>query len=146
MDPEKAKIKPPTTYKEQVEILKNRNLLIENPINAEKTLQRINYYRLTAYGLTLKDTFHTDEYINGATFSKILSLYEFDRRLRLLLMGALETIEIAMRTNISYEMAHKFGSLGYKDKENFINEKYHHDFLNEPENLIIRSRKGELFY
>ncbi|WP_084552499.1 MULTISPECIES: Abi family protein [Bacillaceae] len=33
----------------------------------------------------------------------MLSLYEFDRRLRLLLLGALEKIEIAFRTHFSYE-------------------------------------------
>ncbi|MCM3655339.1 hypothetical protein [Metabacillus litoralis] len=57
MDPEKdkSKVKPPKTYKEQVELYKSRNLYIEDSEYAEKTLQRINYYRLSAYGLTLKD-------------------------------------------------------------------------------------------
>ena len=46
MDPEKdnSKVKPPKTYKEQVELYKSRNLHIENSEYAEKTLQRINYY------------------------------------------------------------------------------------------------------
>jgi abortive infection bacteriophage resistance protein len=147
LDPEKnkPKIKPPTTFSEQVELYKRRNLHIENSENTENTLQRINYYRLTAYGLTLKDPLNKDQYISGSSFNKMLSLYEFDRRLRLLLMGVLETIEIALRTHISYEIAHKFGPLGYKDKENFINEKYHKEFINELETLINRSRKGELF-
>lgn len=142
---DKAKVKPPTTYKEQAELLKSRNLYIENSENAEKVLQRINYYRLTAYGLTLKDPLNKDQYINGSSFNKMLSLYEFDRKLRLLLLGVLETIEIAFRTHISYETAHKFGPLGYKDKENFINEKFHQDSLDEMETLISKSRKGELF-
>jgi abortive infection bacteriophage resistance protein len=147
MDSEKnnSKVKPPKTYKEQVEIYKSRNLYIEDSELAEKVLQRINYYRLTAYGLTLKDPINKDQYMSGSSFSKILSLYEFDRRLRLLLLGVLETIEIAFRTHISYEMAHKFGPLGYKNKEHFINEKFHQDFLNEMETLIKKSRKGELF-
>ena len=75
----------------------------------------------------------------------MLALYEFDRRLRLLLLGVLETIEKALRTHISYEMAHKFGPLGYKDKENFINEKYYQESIEELEKLISKSRKGELF-
>ncbi|MBZ5753223.1 Abi family protein [Metabacillus rhizolycopersici] len=58
-------------------------------------LRRINYYRLVAYELTLKDPINKDQYISGSSFNKLLSLYEFDRRIRLLLFGVLETIEIA---------------------------------------------------
>lgn len=147
MDAEKdnSKIKPATTFKEQVELYKTRNLYINDSETAEQTLHRINYYRLTAYGLTLKDPSDKEQYNNGASFHKMLSLYEFDRRLRLLLLGVLETIEIAFRTHISYEIAHKFGPLGYKDKENFINEKFHKECLDELEILISKSRKGELF-
>jgi abortive infection bacteriophage resistance protein len=56
MNPEKDKPtgKLPTTYKEQVELFRNKNLYVENSENTEKSLQRINYYCLSAYGLTLK--------------------------------------------------------------------------------------------
>nr|WP_295975492.1 Abi family protein [uncultured Bacillus sp.] len=147
MNPEKDqfKVKPPKTYKEQVELYKSRNLHIEDSEYAEKILQRVNYYRLSAYGLTMKDPVIKNQYIQGASFKKMLSLYEFDRRLRLLLLGVLETIEIALRTHISYEVAHKFGPLGYKDKENFINEKFHQESMKELDSLINKSRKGELF-
>ncbi|MFT8319740.1 MAG: hypothetical protein ABF649_02410 [Bacillus sp. (in: firmicutes)] len=65
----KPNIKPPTTFQEQVELYKRRNLHIDNSENAEKTLQRINYYRLSAYGLTLKDPLNKVEFINGASFN-----------------------------------------------------------------------------
>lgn len=42
-------------------------------------------------------------------------------------MGVLESIEIAFRTHISYEIGHKFGFLRYKHKDNFINEKFYQD-------------------
>lgn len=145
LDKEKTKIKPPTTFKEQVGLYKSRKLHFEDSEYAEKILQRVNYYRLSAYGLTLKDPLIIDEYIAGTSFNKMLSLYEFDRRLRLLLLGALETIEIAFRTHISYETAHKLGPTGYRDKEHFQNETYHQAFLTELDSLIDKSRKGELF-
>lgn len=147
LDPEnnKPNIKPPTTFQEQLTLYKSRNLHIENSENAEKILQRINYYRLTAYGLTLKNPLNKDQYLDGSSFDNLYSLYEFDRKLRLLLMGVLETIEIAFRTHISYEIAHKFGPLGYKDKGNFLNEKFHQDSLDELDTFIKKSRKGELF-
>lgn len=43
-----------TNYEEQVEILKSRNLIIENEDRAISILQRVNYYRLSAYILTYK--------------------------------------------------------------------------------------------
>ncbi|MDM5211019.1 Abi family protein [Peribacillus sp. NJ4] len=103
MDPEKDKPtgKLPTTYKEQVELYRSKNLHVANSENTEKILQRINYYRLSAYGLTLKDPINNDQYVNGASFNKLLSLYEFDRKLRVLLISVLETIEIAFRTHTS---------------------------------------------
>lgn len=81
MNPEKDqfKVKPPKTYKEQIEIYKSRNLYIEDSEYAEKVLQRVNYYRLSAYGLTMKDPIIKNQYIQGASFMKILSLYEFDQ-------------------------------------------------------------------
>ncbi|MFU8692702.1 Abi family protein (plasmid) [Rossellomorea sp. FS2] len=145
LDKDKGNTKPPKTYSEQVDLYKSRNLHVENSKYAEKILQRINYYRLSAYGLTLQDRLNKDEYVPGASFNKMLSLYEFDRRLRLLLLGTLETIEIALRTHISYEMAHKVGPMGYRNKENFLDEEFHHSFLGELDSLISKSRKGELF-
>ncbi|MFY3791684.1 Abi family protein [Ureibacillus sp. MALMAid1270] len=145
LDKDESKIKPPTTFKEQVELFKGRKLHVEDSEFAEKTLQRINYYRLTAYGLTLKNPYNKDEYRNGASFNKLLSLYDFDRRLRLLLLGVLETIEIAVRTHISYETAHELGPIGYRDKDHFLDATFHQASLNELDLLIDKSRKSELF-
>lgn len=140
-----GKIKLPTTFKEQVGLLKSRKMHIEDSEYAENVLRRVNYYRLSAYGLTLKDDLMEDKYVDGASFNKMLSLYEFDRRFRLLLLGALETIEIAFRTHISYEIAHKIGPTGYRNKEYFLHEEYHRKSLVELDSLIGKRRKGELF-
>lgn len=60
-------------------------------------------------------------------------------------MGVLESIEIAFRTHISYEIGHKFCFLRYKHKDNFINEKFYQDSLDELNSLTIKSWKVELF-
>ncbi|MCB2305602.1 hypothetical protein LGL08_00030 [Clostridium estertheticum] len=46
--------KIPTTFEEQLEILRNRNLIINDENNAMDILSRVNYYRLSAYMLTFK--------------------------------------------------------------------------------------------
>jgi abortive infection bacteriophage resistance protein len=43
---EKDKLKKPTTFEEQLNILKDRNLQIEDEQQALDILSRINYYRL----------------------------------------------------------------------------------------------------
>ncbi|WP_396953840.1 Abi family protein [Niallia sp. MER 6] len=43
-------------------------------------LQRINYYRLTAYGHTSKDPHNKEQYLKESTTSKMYSFYEFDRK------------------------------------------------------------------
>jgi abortive infection bacteriophage resistance protein len=68
-------------------------------------LKRINYYRLAGYLLPFKVS--EEKYIDGITFEKIVSLYDFDMRLRSLLLNVFEYVEISMRTGISYHLAHK---------------------------------------
>lgn len=92
-------LKSPATFEEQIKILKKRGLVIEDEDIAFQTLQRISYYRLSAYGLGLKnnDQFHT-----GVTFTQIHALYEFDHRFHYLIMDLTEQVEIAFRTHISW--------------------------------------------
>lgn len=91
-------LKPPATFEEQIQILKNRSLIIKDDDYAIRTLQRINYYRLSAYGLSLKNN---DKYHEGVTFEHIHELYEFDHRFRYLIMEMIEQVEIAFRTHIA---------------------------------------------
>lgn len=138
-------IKPPTTFKEQLELYRSRNLIISDEKFAENTLERINYYRLRGYTLTLMDPEKEDKFLDGASFDELLSLYEFDRRMRHLLHGVLETLEIAFRTHITYHIAHSYGPLGYENKEIFINDKFHADFLNKLKDELRKGQTSELF-
>lgn len=120
-------IKPPKTFDEQIEILKNRGLIIEDYDYAKFILSNVNYYRFTAYLLSFKNA--DDTYKEGVTFKQISLIYNFDRELRALLIEILSSIEISFRTYIAYTIATNHGSLGYLQKNNFKNEKYHSDFL-----------------
>lgn len=48
------RIKQPKTHKEQLDILKQRNLVITNEKEALSFLERVNYDRFSAYGLVFK--------------------------------------------------------------------------------------------
>lgn len=84
---DKRDIKKPTTYKEQVEILKSKKLVIENEDRAISILQRINYYRLSAYMLTYKND---DGLYEKASIEKVYNIYLFDKNLRNLILPALK--------------------------------------------------------
>ncbi len=83
--------KPATTYKQQIKILKSRNIIINDEIFCEKILGQLNYYRLIAYMLPYKIN---DKLYKDVTFEKIYSIYEFDRKLRSLLLGSLRRSRI----------------------------------------------------
>lgn len=86
---------------------------------------------------------HNGRFIAGTTINNVYSLYEFDRKLRNLLMGALETIEIAFRTHIAYMLAHNYGPLGYLDVDHFYNPTFHQQFIDQLNKELTRS--DELF-
>ncbi len=120
-------IKKATTYKEQVELLKNRGCEIADEEFAKEKLSEINYYRLSAYLLPFKGT--DENFISGTSFEKIYSIYEFDRKLRRILFSAIEEIEVYFKAKLTYFHALKYGPIGYLEPENF-NKKH------EPEKFI----------
>lgn len=111
-------VKNPTTYEQQIQILKNRGCVINNDEFAINVLSKINYYRLTAYFLPF---LHGEEYIPGTTFERVYYLHEFDKKLRNIIFIILEDIELALRMQLAYYHSHKYGALGYKDSRNFNN-------------------------
>lgn len=133
-------IKQPKTYEEQIDLLKKRGLIIEDESYAIDILSKINYYRFSAYTLTLNSN---DIFYEGASFNHIYKLYEFDRKLRLELLSLLEKIEVSFRTKISYYLAHKYGSTSYLDESNFKNLDYFNDMRTQINHEVHRSK--ELF-
>lgn len=144
LDPSELNIKEPTTYEQQIAILKERNLIIEDDNEAFSFLKRVNYYRFSAYGLTLRQTDNKDLFLNGVTFYHLKTLYNFDQKLRDLLMNHLELIEIEFRSKIAYHHAHDYGALGYRSSVNFNSEGPHNSFSEELDKQIHRSGR-ELF-
>lgn len=118
--------KPPLTYSEQLDLLLKRGLQVENKTEAIHCLKNISYYRLSAYFLPFKQS---EEFRNGTSFKDIIDLYTFDRKLRLLILDAIEPIEVALRTQIIYHLSHKYGAFGYLDEKNFSNRFKHAKWL-----------------
>lgn len=104
--------KPFLTLDQQIALLKSRGMVITDDDRAKRYLGKINYYRLSAYWHPFRK--RTDingsrtieeEFQEGVHFSDALNLYIFDKKLRLICLDALERIEVALRADITIELA-----------------------------------------
>ena len=118
-------MKRPLSYSEQIERLKFfHKIQIEDDNQAKEILQKINYYRLSGYGIGLTSSSNSDEYREGISLQHLFRLYKFDSVLKNSLMHVIEQIEIQLRTQIAYALAIKYGSLGYLNVANFKDNVY----------------------
>lgn len=121
--------KPWKSYQEQLELLSNRGLIITDSNKALHYLERIGYYRLSGYWFPFRersgiccplvaangkkfkkgdtDRLVLDNFKAGARFCDAVELYVFDKKLRLLVLDALERIEIGLRVDISHNLGKK---------------------------------------
>jgi abortive infection bacteriophage resistance protein len=107
--------KPALTYAEQLARLEKRGMVIADRARAEFYLAHLNYYRLVGYWLPFELDHTTHEFRPGTTFEDVLNLYVFDRELRLLVLDAIERVEVSVRSRWAYELAHAHGPHGYLD-------------------------------
>jgi abortive infection bacteriophage resistance protein len=111
--------KPPLTIEQQVDRLAARGLAIPDKARAAHYLAHLNYYRLRAYWLPLERDPKQHIFKVGTSFEHVLDLYVFDRKLRLLLLDAIERIEVSLRTQWAYHLAHQYGPHAYLDARHF---------------------------
>ena len=90
-----------STSEELVKLLQSRGLEINDEQKAGHYLKNIGYYRLSAYMYPfLQIPKHEHLYKQGASFKKVMMLYRFDKKLRMLLLNEIEKIEIAIRESV----------------------------------------------
>lgn len=106
--------KPALSIDGQVERLRERGMAFCNEQRVKHYLTHIGYYRLSAYWLPFEQQASAGQTRNhlfrpGTSFEAVLSLYIFDRKLRLLVMEALERIEVSVRTHWAHALAMNHG-------------------------------------
>lgn len=102
--------KPPLTIAAQITLLLDRGLLISDRDKARDCLTHLNYYRLGAYWLPFEADHSTHQFLPGTQLDDVISLYVFDRKFRLLVLDAIERIEVSIRSAWAYQMAHRHGT------------------------------------
>jgi len=124
---------------ELLEKLRGRGLNINDEASAKTALTFIGYYRLSGYFIPYYK--HTDdripeliepkEFKENIYFQNILDLYDFDRKIRLIILEQIQRVEIGLRTCLSEHMSKKYGCHWFMNLTIFDNEYDYEGFFNQ---------------
>ena len=121
------KNKPFKTYRQQLNILRDRNLDVGNTSKTMRYLEEENYYNIVngykrpflKRGIDGK-TIHPEEFKNGSSLDEMHSLYMFDRELRTIFLKYFLTFESNLKSRVSYRFSERFkDGNSYLDFNNF---------------------------
>lgn len=118
--------KPFKTYRQQLRILRDRNLAIHDGSKAIDILRKEGYYNIiNGYKDIFLDQMRTqqtgqDYYKNETTFEQIYALYDFDRNLRSILIKYILKVETSLKTKLAYKFSETFAqNFSYLDINNY---------------------------
>lgn len=133
--------KPAKSYVEQLQIFKNRGLLVADDARALHCLAHHNYFRLSAYRFPLTVQGNPDQFLPGTTFDDLWNLYHFDRTLRQFVAEAVKRVEISVRSRWAYVLAHLHGPQAYEHATIFYHPQRHTDALARLDTELARSHE-----
>ncbi len=110
---------------EQIEILRDKNLIIDDEEYVKSILLRENYFFINGYRYPFIKSLNDRTFIEGTNFREIYALFYFDRQLRNILFKNILILENNVKSIISYELSRKYG---FKEKK-YLNPK---NFTSDP--------------
>ena len=102
------------TLDEQIDILKNKGLVIDDIEYAKDILLRENYFFISGYRHLFMVNSKDNKFIPGTTFDELYAMFYFDRSMRNIFFKYILIIENNIKSLISYEMSRKYG---FKEKD-----------------------------
>lgn len=135
--------KPPLSIEEQVNLLVTRGMDVPDRERASRYLSHINYYRLRAYWQPFELPAGNGEHLfrTGTNFDDALALYLFDRKFRLLIIEAIERIEVSFRTQFAHILSLRYGSHPHLDSSLYFRPDKYRDTLQSLRDEINRSNE-----
>jgi len=138
-------LKPAHSIEEQIQTLCDRGLNVPDLDRARHYLANISYFRLSAYTRPFyQPNLSEHRFLDGTSFEDVLDLYVFDRELRLLLLDAIERLEVALRAQLTNTLAEHHGPHGYLDPGIF-DTRYNHAWLLAKLESASTGREVEIF-
>lgn len=119
-----------------------RGLVVEDEDEAKHYLHQIGYYRLCGYTLPFQkggDGHDRHDFREPVEFRVVLDRYVFDRKLRLLLLDAIERIEVSFRAALSNSIAQRHTPHWYQDASLFEAGYDHAALITELKRQIVHN-------
>ena len=126
--------KPALSVEDQLRVMGKRGMVINDEASALHHLDKIGYYRLVGYSLPFQiggEGIDRHNFRNGVSFEAILERYVFDRKLRLLILDAIERVEVSIRASLSNTIAQKHTPHWYCNAALFISGFDHAGLVSE---------------
>jgi abortive infection bacteriophage resistance protein len=111
--------KPALSIDQQIAQLQRRGMIFGDPQLAAHYLRELNYYRLSGYWLRREADHAIHQFQLGTRFEDVLADYVFDRELKLLVLDAVERIEVSVRTHWAHELSLRHGPHAHLDSTLF---------------------------
>lgn len=111
---------------EQIEILKNKGLMIDDEMAAKDILLRENYFFVSGYRHFFMNPSKPKNFIPGTTFSELYGVFSFDRHMRNIMFKNILIIENNIKSIISYQLSKKYG---FNDKDYLVPSNFTSDPL-----------------
>ena len=102
------------TLDEQIEIMKNKHMIISNEEYAKGILLRENYFFINGYRGVFLVSAEDRTFKEGTRFEELYSLFLFDRSFRNIIFKYLLIIENNLKSIVSYQLSKKYG---YKERD-----------------------------
>lgn len=96
--------KPALSIEDQIAKLRSYGMAFGDAERAAHYLRELNYYRLSGYRLRYESNHATHALQTGTTFEQVLDDYMFDRELKLLVLDAVERLEVSVRTHWAHQL------------------------------------------
>lgn len=125
------------TVEGQIDLLRQRNVVIGDVDKAKEILMDIGYYRLGFYFFPFEKTYpqlykgRKHEMFMGTKFSDAVALYYFDFDLRNLLLKYTSRIEVAFRTCVVYKMSNQYTNPCWFVDASVMSPSFIRDFRNK---------------
>ena len=118
-------LKPFKNIKQQLDILKDRDLVITNRERTLKYLLSNNYYNIINGYSKLFQVPGSDNYINNVTFDEVASLYTFDKDIKRAILQSILEAEHHIKSITAHRFAESYQNqqYAYLDTKNYDNDK-----------------------
>ncbi|MDY2777511.1 MAG: Abi family protein [Collinsella sp.] len=138
--------KPFLTFEEQADLLISERGMVADRDVLIRHLQDVGYYRLSGYWHIHKKN-GSDEFWEGTTFERVWETYVFDRQFRLVVLDAVERVEVYMRTQLAYLLAEQTSPFGFLEMSGLprLKPENYDRFMKKCHEAYTRAKAGEPF-